>query len=106
MRYLTIWLNIVIRQSPKQLDRIFFALSDPTRRALIANLAAKGSCSVLELAKPFNVSLPAVSKHLKLLEKANLVKRTREGRTHHLKLSAGPMSEVNDWLKPYVGMTI
>lgn len=85
----------------QQLDRTFFALSDPTRRAIIGNLAAKGTCSVLELAEPFNMSVPAVSKHLKLLENAKLIKRTREGRTHHLKLCAKPMSEANDWLAIY-----
>ena len=91
----------MVKHYSEQLDRTFFALSDPTRRAIIGNLAAKGSCSVLELAEPFAMSLPAISKHLKLLESANLITRTREGRVHHLKLCAEPMSEANDWLAAY-----
>jgi DNA-binding transcriptional ArsR family regulator len=91
----------MVKHYSEQLDRTFFALSDPNRRAIIGNLAAKGECSVLELAEPFNMSLPAVSKHLKLLENANLITRTRKGRVHHLKLCAGPMSEANEWLALY-----
>ena len=91
----------MVKHYSEQLDRTFFALSDPTRRAIIGNLAAKGSCSVVELAEPFQMSLPAISKHLKLLENANLITRTREGRVHHLKLRAAPMSEANDWLEAY-----
>jgi len=91
----------MVKHYSEQLDRTFFALSDPTRRAIIGNLAAKGTCSVLELAEPFDMSLPAISKHLKLLENANLITRTRKGRTHELKLCAEPMSEANDWLVAY-----
>jgi len=91
----------MVKYYSEQLDRTFFALSDPTRRAIIGNLAAKGACSVLELAEPFKMSLPAISKHLKLLEDANLITRTRKGRVHYLKLCAEPMSEANDWLIAY-----
>lgn len=91
----------MVKHYSQQLDRTFFALSDPTRRAIIGNLATKGTCTVLELAEPFNMSLPAISKHLKLLESANLVTRTRKGREHYLKLCADPMSEANDWLAEY-----
>ncbi len=91
----------MVKHYSEQLDRTFFALSDPNRRAIIGNLAAKGECSVLELAEPLAMSLPAVSKHLKLLESANLIKRTRKGRVHHLKLCAAPMSEANQWLAIY-----
>jgi DNA-binding transcriptional ArsR family regulator len=91
----------MVKYYSEQLDRTFFALSDPTRRAIIGNLARKGPCSVLELAEPFNMSLPAISKHLKLLENANLVTRERKGRVHYLTLVGGPMSEANDWLKAY-----
>jgi DNA-binding transcriptional ArsR family regulator len=91
----------MVKHYSEQLDRTFFALSDPTRRAIIGNLAAKGACSVLELAEPFNMSLPAISKHLKLLENANLVTRERKGRVHYLTLVGGPMSEANDWLAAY-----
>jgi DNA-binding transcriptional ArsR family regulator len=91
----------MVKHYSEQLDRTFFALSDPTRRAIIGNLAAKGACSVLELARPFEMSLPAISKHLKLLENANLITRTRKGRVHYLKLSGAPMEEANDWLAAY-----
>src|ERR1700733_9546918 len=91
----------MVKHYSEQLDRTFFALSDPTRRAIIGNLAAKGSCSVLQLAEPFNMSLPAISKHLKLLENANLVTRVRKGRAHYLTLVGGPMAEANDWLATY-----
>ena len=91
----------MVKHYSEQLDRTFFALSDPTRRAIIGNLAAKGACSVLELAEPFEMSLPAISKHLKLLENANLITRTRKGRVHYLRLCANPMSEANDWLEAY-----
>jgi len=91
----------MVKHYSEQLDRTFFALSDPTRRAIIGNLAAKGPCSVLELAEPFKMSLPAISKHLKLLENANLVTRKRKGRVHYLRLCAEPMSEANSWLAAY-----
>ncbi len=91
----------MVKHYSEQLDRTFFALSDPTRRAIIGNLAAKGACSVLELAEPFQMSLPAISKHLKLLESAKLVTRERQGRVHYLKLCAEPMSEANEWIEAY-----
>ena len=91
----------MVKHYSEQLDRTFFALSDPTRRAIIGSLAAKGACSVLELAEPFQMSLPAISKHLKLLESANLVTRERQGRVHYLKLCADPMSEANEWIEAY-----
>ena len=91
----------MVKHYSEQLDRTFFAISDPTRRAIIGNLAAKEQCSVLELAEPFNMSLPAISKHLKLLENANLITRKREGRVHYLKLCGGPMSEASLWLETY-----
>lgn len=93
--------NRMVKHYSEQLDRTFFAISDPTRRAIIGNLAAKGTCSVLELAEPFNMSLPAISKHLKLLENANLITREVKGRVHYLRLSAEPMSEANEWLSNY-----
>jgi DNA-binding transcriptional ArsR family regulator len=91
----------MVKHYSEQLDRTFFAISDPTRRAIIGNLAAKGQCSVLELAQPFNMSLPAISKHLKLLENANLITRERKGRVHYLKLRGEPMAEANEWLVTY-----
>jgi len=91
----------MVKHYSEQLDRTFFALSDPTRRAIIGNLAAKGACSVLELAEPFQMSLPAISKHLKLLENANLISRQVRGRVHYLSLCAEPMSEANEWIEAY-----
>jgi|SRR5579872_4538639 len=94
-------INHMVKHYSQQLDRTFFAVSDPTRRAILGNLAAKGRCSVLELAAPFNMSVPAISKHLKLLENANLINRQRQGRVHYLKLCPEPMREANDWLATY-----
>ncbi len=83
-----------------RLDRLFHALSDRTRRALIARLE-KGSQTVTELAAPFAMSLPAVSKHLKVLERAELVTRTVDGRVHHCALFAEPLRDVEKWLDHY-----
>jgi len=91
----------MVKYYSEQLDRTFFALSDPTRRAIIGTLAAKGPTSVLELAKPFEMSLAGISKHLKLLENASLVTRERRGRVHYLKLCGDPMSEAQQWLESY-----
>ncbi len=91
----------MVKHYSEQLDRTFFALSDPTRRAIISNLATQGTCSVLELAKPFDMSLPAISKHLKLLENANLIAREQQGRVHYLKLRSDPMREAEEWLIAY-----
>lgn len=79
------------------LDHTFAALADPTRRAIVARLA-RGEASVTEVAQPFDMSLPAVSKHLRVLERAGLLKRTREGRTHRLRLQAEPLKEAVDWI--------
>ena len=91
----------MVKHYSEQLDRSFFALSDPTRRAIIGNLAAKGTCSVLQLAEPFQMSLPAISKHLKLVENANLISRERIGRVHYLSLRPDTMREANEWLATY-----
>jgi DNA-binding transcriptional ArsR family regulator len=76
------------------------ALADPTRRAILARLA-EGETSVTELAEPFEMSLPAVSKHLKVLEKAGLISRGREAQWRPCKLEAGPMRDVAGWLEQY-----
>ena len=76
------------------------ALADPTRRAILARLAL-GETSVSELAEPFDMSLPAVSKHLKVLEKAGLVSRGREAQWRPRKLEVGPLREVSDWIENY-----
>ncbi|MGI8958976.1 MAG: ArsR/SmtB family transcription factor [Bryobacteraceae bacterium] len=83
-----------------QLDRVFHALSDRTRRALIGRLAA-GPSIVTELAAPFDMSLPAVSKHLKVLEAARLVDRAVEGRIHRCSLTAEPLHQAELWLDCY-----
>jgi len=82
------------------LDRTFAALADPTRRAILARLAS-GQASVTELAAPFSMSLPAVSKHLKVLERAGLVVRGRRAQWRPAELQAEPLHEVSDWLADY-----
>ena len=82
------------------LDATFSALADPTRRAILARLAL-GETSVMELAKPFAMSLPAVSKHLKVLEQAGLVSRTVQGRVHRLELNAAPLRDAEEWVARY-----
>lgn len=86
--------------SPDRLSAIFAALSDPTRRAILARLAA-GEASVTELARPFAMSLPAVSKHLKILEGAGLVARGRDAQWRPCRLQPGPLKEAADWLEHY-----
>ena len=78
----------------------FAALADPTRRAILARLAS-GQASVNELAAPFKMSLPAVSKHLKVLERAGLISRGRERQWRPSRLDAGPLREVADWVESY-----
>src|SRR6059058_3701050 len=83
-----------------QLDRTFAALADPTRRAILARLAG-GQASVTELATPFEMSLPAVSKHLKVLERAGLIARGRERQWRPARLEAGPLKDVSEWIEQY-----
>ncbi len=83
-----------------RLDATFAALADPTRRAILARLAA-GEASVTELARPFAVSQPAISKHLKVLERAGLVARGREGQRRPRRLEAKPLAEATAWLERY-----
>jgi len=83
-----------------QLSSIFAALADPTRRAILLRLA-EGEASVTELAAPFEMSLPAVSKHLKVLEKAGLITRGREAQWRPCRLEAEPLREATDWLEIY-----
>jgi len=83
-----------------RLSLTFGALADPTRRAILGRLR-KGGASVTELAEPFDMSLPAVSKHLKVLERAGLVTRGREAQWRPCALEAGPLREVDDWVERY-----
>jgi DNA-binding transcriptional ArsR family regulator len=84
----------------ERLDHTFAALADPTRRAILARLTA-GAATVTELAEPFDMSLPAVSKHLKVLERAGLITRGREAQWRPCRLEADPLREVADWLESY-----
>ena len=86
--------------SPDRLSMTFSALADPTRRAILARLAS-GAASVGELAEPFAMSLPAVSKHLKVLEHAGLIRRGREAQWRPCQLEAGPLKDAADWLELY-----
>jgi DNA-binding transcriptional ArsR family regulator len=86
--------------SADQLSTTFAALADPTRRAILARLVS-GECSVTELAEPFDMSLPAVSKHLRVLERAGLITRGREAQWRPCRLEAGPLKQVADWAERY-----
>jgi DNA-binding transcriptional ArsR family regulator len=88
------------RTSPERLDRVFRALADRTRRALLARLA-RGPAPIGELARPFDMSFAAVSKHLRVLEDAKLVERTIDGRVHRCALDAGPLRDADAWLAHY-----
>ncbi|HLF70980.1 MAG TPA: metalloregulator ArsR/SmtB family transcription factor [Dehalococcoidia bacterium] len=83
-----------------QLSATFAALADPTRRSILERLAS-GEASVTELAEPFDMSLPAVSKHLKVLERAGLIARGRDAQWRPSRLRAGPLKEVDDWVEHY-----
>lgn len=84
----------------ERLDLAFAALADPTRRAILARLA-KGEASVMELAEPFAMSQPAISKHIKVLEKAGLVSRGREAQRRPCRIEAGPLRDVSAYLERY-----
>jgi DNA-binding transcriptional ArsR family regulator len=90
----------MVKCSPHQLDRTFAALADPTRRRILEHLARGDRC-VTDLARPYRMSLPAVSKHLHVLERAGLVRRRRRGRVHQLKLEAAPMQRAQQWIETY-----
>ena len=84
----------------RTLNRTFSALADPTRRAILSRLA-RGQTSVGELAAPFNMSLPAISKYLRVLENAGLLRREKEGRVRRCHLESAPMKDAADWLSFY-----
>jgi DNA-binding transcriptional ArsR family regulator len=88
------------RLAADRLDAVFAALADPTRRAILARLAS-GEASVMELAQPFSMSQPAISKHLKVLERAGLVSRGRAAQRRPRRLEARPLAEANQWLERY-----
>jgi DNA-binding transcriptional ArsR family regulator len=85
---------------PNNLDATFAALADPTRRAILARLAA-GDASVTELAAPFDLSQPAISKHLKVLERAGLISRGRDAQRRPCRLEAAPLARATEWMETY-----
>ncbi len=85
---------------PDHLSTTFAALSDPTRRAILARLAL-GETSVKELAEPFSITAPSITKHLKVLERAGLITRSRDAQWRPCRLEAAPLREVSDWVKNY-----
>jgi len=86
--------------SPDRLSTVFAALADPTRRAILARLAS-GETSVQELAEPFDISLPAVSRHLKVLARAGLIAQGREAQWRPCRLQANPLKDIADWVEYY-----
>jgi len=88
------------QMTPERLDATFAALADPTRRAILARLAS-GEASVMELAEPFEMSQPAISKHLKVLERAGLISRGRDAQRRPRRLEAEPLAEATEWLERY-----
>jgi DNA-binding transcriptional ArsR family regulator len=111
-RRLDTWLVVVVHyhsvmqakshklQAPERLDATFAALADPTRRAILARLAS-GEASVTELAEPFAMTQPAISKHLKVLERAGLISRSRDAQRRPCQLRARPLQEVAKWAEKY-----
>ena len=92
--------NHMVEYNTPDLDRVFAALSDPTRRLLMRRLCV-GPATVSDLAAPLEMSLNAVSKHLKVLEQAGLIQRTIKGRVHHISLNAAPLAEAERWVSQY-----
>ena len=90
----------MVKYSPRILNRTFAALADPTRRRILEHLA-QGDRRVTDLAKPHRMSLPAVSKHLRVLERAGLIRRQRSGRVHQINLKAAPMQQASQWIEEY-----
>ncbi len=90
----------MVKYYTHNLDITFMALADATRRAMLSRLA-ESDCIVTELAEPFNISLPAISKHLRILENAGLVARIKEGRVQRCQLVAQPMKEAAEWIAHY-----
>jgi DNA-binding transcriptional ArsR family regulator len=87
--------------APERLDRIFAALADRTRRAILQRLARGGEATVTELAEPFEMSLPAVSKHLKVLERAGLIARGRDAQWRPCRLDPAPLRDLAHWVEDY-----
>src|SRR2546421_12412003 len=90
----------MVNDSSQRLDTVFLALSDPTRRAILERLV-RGEASGTELARPFSISVPAISKHLRVLKNAELMRHRKDGRTHLFRLAASPMRDAATWLEHY-----
>src|ERR1044072_1584660 len=90
----------MVKYSSRTLNRTFAALADPTRRRILTHLA-RGDQRVTRLAKPYAMSLPAISKHLRVLEKAGLLRRRRYGRVHQMQLDAKPLKQAAQWVEEY-----
>jgi DNA-binding transcriptional ArsR family regulator len=90
----------MVKYSSPNLNRTFAALADPTRRRILAHLS-RGDRRVTDLAQPYAMSLPAVSKHLRVLEKAGLLRRRRYGRVHEMQLNAEPLKKAAQWVEEY-----
>ena len=90
----------MVKHSRASLDRTFAALADPTRRRILQHLSRGDQC-VTRLARPHAISLPAVSKHLRVLEEAGLIRRAQSGRVHQMTLRAQPMKQARDWIEKY-----
>jgi DNA-binding transcriptional ArsR family regulator len=88
----------MVQYGEDRLSEIFFVLSDPTRRAILLRLADQRAVSVSELAEPFDIKLPAVMKHLDVLDEAGLIRRSKSGRTVTVKITAGSLRPAKDWL--------
>ncbi len=91
----------MVNNRTQRLDRVFLALGDPTRRAILARLAEDDGLSVSALAEPFEIKLPAVMKHLDVLEHVGLIRRSKAGRTVTVELSPRPLKTAMDWLQRY-----
>lgn len=90
--------NDMVNRSPPRLDRVFRALADPTRRQILTRVA-RADCTVAELARPFAISAPAVSRHLKILEDAGILQRERAGKYHRFRLNPRPLTDVRATLE-------
>ena len=91
----------MVTVAPDSLDRTFSALAHPIRRSILTRLAERGSASVGELAEPYDVSLMAVSKHVRVMEEAGLLVRHRDGRVHRMRLDPEPIRQASDWMQKY-----
>lgn len=93
-------INSPPKADPEQLDMVFGALSDPIRRGMLEQLAA-GETSISRLAEPYDVSQPAISKHMRVLERAGLISRTKQGREHRIRVNTAPVEQARGWIGVY-----